>query len=81
MVCIVQNYAMKKSDLPKKSHIYFSHMMEHLFDYVVAAEDKKNPPMVAPSMPPSVNPELQTRSFWGSGGGPGMGFFVVVLRL
>ena len=30
-------------------------MTEHLFDYVVATEDKKNPPIPAPSTPSSFN--------------------------
>ena len=37
------------------SYMYFSHMTEYLFDYVVAAEDKKNPPIAAPPTPSSVN--------------------------
>ena len=37
------------------SYINFSHMTEHLFDYVVAVEDKKNPPIAAPSTTFYVN--------------------------
>ena len=37
------------------SYLYFSHTMEHLFDHVVAAEEKKKSPIAAPSTQSTVN--------------------------